>query len=521
MRSGIYTPHTTILRPPLGLDRTFFSVRRNRSCVPAAASSCALILALFVQFSVAGLILDYSDAPEPGTELSPPGAENIVWDPVYLPATIGGIVGAYAVSLVLVAAILLLLSKRRREHINGVDAPEPELPLPQFAFPSLPDNKNSVEFPYPVTPSKAEIHTSPWADPVSPNSEVSACNPGVDIHVDQRVVRHDRKMAQNQLEEMYRLVMEQEDAKERGIPVGSPPLPADAQSHKSSGSTLSKREKNKPAGLNLDGKKESRTSTFLNALRSPRGKKNQVKGVSISSPLMTPQSGTFPRYDEGQEMNAIPPRQYAPAPPPPLPPVPQVPYSPASPDHSPESTMSIDERLRRQLPAGQYNHSTGHSRNTSAAPSERDPASAISERSDSPLVGLPSSPKPGVNRFPSLPSSPKPGQQSFPRSTAPSAVRTGGALPLRAYESSIASPSQSSFQTTTKQTVFERVGPMSPGGGRTPFTSAAVPYSPYQPQTPCVPITPGLVTKADRKRMKKLEPKTPTLEMVKSSDEVW
>jgi hypothetical protein len=98
-------------------------------------------------------------------------------------------------------------------------------------------------------------------------------------------------------------------------------------------------------------------------------------------------------------------------------------------------------------------------------------------------------------------------------------VRTGGALPLRAYEPALTSPSISSQQT--KQTVFERLAPLSPMGAQTPYTGTAVPYSPYQPFSPCVPITPSLVTKADRKRMRRLEPKTPTLEMVKSSDDIW
>lgn len=50
----------------------------------------------------------------------------------------------------------------------------------------------------------------------------------------------------------------------------------------------------------------------------------------------------------------------------------------------------------------------------------------------------------------------------------------------------------------------------------------AVPYSPYQPFSPVVPITPGfLVTKADRKKMRRMEPKTPTLQMVKSDDDLW
>jgi hypothetical protein len=216
-------------------------------------------------------------------------------------------------------------------------------------------------------------------------------------------------------------------------------------------------------------------------------------------------------------MNVIPPRHYAPASPPPIP-GDRAPYSrdtrynpqvaPVTPpDISPESTQSIDERLGAQF---------GHSRNASQAPTEPDPVSAVSERSTAPLVGLPSSPKPGVNRFPSFPASPKPGS-TFSRANAPSAVRTGGTLPLRAYEPALSSPSMQ----TTKQTTFERAAPLSPSGLRTPWTGAPVPYSPYQPFSPVVPITPSLVTKADRKRMKQLQPKTPTMEMVKSSDEVW
>jgi hypothetical protein len=180
-----------------------------------------------------------------------------------------------------------------------------------------------------------------------------------------------------------------------------------------------------------------------------------------------------------------------------------------TPDMSPESVQSIDERIGLQLTQG------GHTRTVSQAITEGDPESATSEHSQVPLVGLPSSPKPGAT-FPSLPSSPKPGA-TFDRPNPSTAVRTGGALPLRAYEHAMTSPT--AVTHTTKQTVFERKGPLSPMSARTPGT--AVPYSPYQPFTPCVPITPTLVTKEDRKRMKRMVPKTPTFEMVKSSDEVW
>lgn len=59
------------------------------------------------------------------------------------------------------------------------------------------------------------------------------------------------------------------------------------------------------------------------------------------------------------------------------------------------------------------------------------------------------------------------------------------------------------------------------GMPRTPWTAGAVPYSPYQPFTPMVPVTPRLVTKEDRKEMKKREKKAPVLEMIKGEDELW
>jgi hypothetical protein len=332
---------------------------------------------------------------------------------------------------------------------------------------------------------------------------------------------------------MYKYVMEHEEAKTRGTPVQSPHPPAAmpimpampaerySTSDRSTKSTLSKKERNKPANLNLaaanEEKTQSRTSSLFSALRSP--KKKAPKGVSISSPIMTPQSGTFPRQ-ESQEMGSIPPRHYAPPPPPPVPmsqPSASVPRSngaPLTPDISPQSVMSIDERIAVQLDTSQGMYT--HNRNTSQAPTEYDPESATSMHSSAPLVGLPASPRATSFQRPALPSSPKPGM-SFSRPNPPLAVRTGGNLPLRAYEPSLASPSAQ----TTKQTVFERKGPLSPTTGRTPFTAGAAPYSPYQPNTPVVPMTPSLVTREDRKRMKRMVPKTPTMQMVESQDETW
>ncbi|PKS11450.1 hypothetical protein jhhlp_003214 [Lomentospora prolificans] len=507
----------------------------------------------------------------------------------YLPAQIGGIVGSYAISLVIVAIALLVLSKRRREHLSAgeneveflqqVDKPQATVVVqeqliqerqPTYAWPptsprSIPRSPvvlntdvgyASIDSTQAYNPyAQGHIAQNPYAQDRSPytqenHSYVLPTSPtstirsplGIDTAVDQSVVAADREMAQTQLEDMYKYVMEHEEAKLNGVEAPPVPITAGAGlanprvSNSSSGSGTAatiKKERARPAQLNLsqpvpDEKRQSKASALFSALRSP--KKNKMKGMTISSPIMTPMSGTFPR--ESQELNTIPPRQYAPAAPPPVP-TDQSGFAgprnimPLTPDLSPDGTQSIDERLGA-LPM----ENRTHARNVSFAPSENEPVSAVSTHSQSPLVGLPQSPKPGVNRFPTLPASPrsfkgpmtlpspqtpKPGS-SFSRANAPSAVRTGGALPLRAYENPLASPTTN---TQTKQTVFERMGPLSPGGGRTPFTATAVPYSPYQPFSPCIPMTPSLVTKADRKRMRKLEPKTPTVEMVKSTEDLW
>ncbi|KAI1260217.1 hypothetical protein F5Y18DRAFT_263822 [Xylariaceae sp. FL1019] len=520
----------------------------------ASLPFCSASLLKIARDSQTALTLysNYFD-PTPSPEDGPPLSAGAVRNPAYLPAQIGGIVGAYAFSLIIVATILLLLAKKRRDHLtagedgtNGYWYDEDY----GFSFPESGDGFDSIdkslEYPYPEglnspiknfsypTPSSPSVEQAPALYIIPPSQSTSTL--GVNPFVDPRVVAADREMAQQQLEEMYKYVMEHEAAKQAGSPIEGPPAPLARRDPPPSTAapkqSILKKGKNKPANLDLSSgqpEKQSRASSILSVLKSPR--KKNVKALNISSPIMTPMSGTFPRQ-EGEEMNVIPPRHYAPASPPPIPndqhpylgggrrhPSQMAPLTPPD-DMSPESTQSIDERLGAQY---------GHSRIASLAPSEADPISATSERSTTPLVGLPSSPKPGVTRFPSLPASPKPGATfsapfpispkpgaSFSRPNAPTAVRTGGALPLRAYEPALSSPSAQ----TTKQTTFERSQPLSPGM-RTPWTGAPQPYTPYQPFSPVVPVTPSLVTKADRKRMKQLQPKTPTVEMVQSSDEMW
>ena len=481
------------------------------------------------------LHIDWSPAPE--AEDGPSFSAGALRDEKYLPVEIGGIFAAYGVSLVLVAVTLLSLAKKRRQHLQagqddleidkpkyiyGVESPTSGAISPYLHCPAPRASGQAFPYPPPLRTQFDDSSLPPHAPYIYPSPTSIVTAPGVDPAVDPAVVSADREMAQDQLEAMYKHVMEHEDAKQRGVVLDAPVIPGIGERHSSSDksvTSLSERGRAKPANLSLGAacgdKAHSRTSSLLAALRSPR--KKQPKGVNISSPIMTPQSATFPRH-EPQEMSVIPPRTYAPAPPPPIP-TDQVPFvaqvrnsvAPSAPNMSPQSVQTIDERINAQLGP------SGNSKSASRAISDVDPTSATSELAQTPLVGLPSSPKPGAT-FALLPTSPKLGA-TFSRTNLPSAVRTGGNLPLRAYEPAPSSPSATS--QATKQTVFERRGPLSPTTGRTPVTAWAVPYSPYQPFTPVVPITPSLVTKEDRKRMRRMVPKTPTLEMVKNSDELW
>ncbi|KAG5977993.1 hypothetical protein E4U55_006432 [Claviceps digitariae] len=482
------------------------------------------------------LHIDWSPAPSPGD--GPAFSASALRDTKYLPAQIAGLIAAYGLSLVVVAIVLLSLAKKRREHLQlGIDGIDYQTPKPLYGDESPIDGSNPFQISNPLREVLASsshplpVQTRLDEQPLAPRANIPNIHPpptltcsasGAEPSAEQSAICVQNDMAQAQLDEMYKHVLEQEDAIQRGTVLDEPVSsgPSDSMSRSDKSVTSPKKGRVKPANLKLKAaahgdkaqadKAQSKTSAFLASLLSPR--KKHVKGVNISSPIMTPQSATFPRH-ESQEMSAIPPRKYAPLPPPPVP-SDRMSFGAQvskaqdpTPIFTPEGIQSIDQRVNSQL----------HPWKESQANSEVDPASATSEHSQTPLLGFPSR-KSNANLASTLPLSPKPGA-TFSRANAPSAVRTGGNLPLRAYEPAMSSPSATSY--TTKQTVFERRGPLSPTTGRTPMTAGAVPYSPYQPFTPVIPVTPSLVTREDRKRMKKLVPKTPTMEMVKDSDELW
>ncbi|KAL2885805.1 hypothetical protein HOO65_070267 [Ceratocystis lukuohia] len=578
----------------MSLLSSIFSINPiSRSLLPIpTAGTCATVC-------IAALFQPLRAASLPAIAVQPRDSED---NTHLLPAQIGGIVGSYAVSLVLVAAILLLLSNRRREQLTGlynIDQTEGDIfgirnaPKPyagELAQPSLhafvpapprtvsqpsgalylqtrnlslqtqnlglpspsrfesPQSSQASRTPQTPTVNASQASIQPNISPVSSKHTL-----GFDCSVDQAIVEADKIMADRQLEEMYRHVLQHEEAKRLGV--NPPPLPVgESVAHGRASVVSSKKDKSRPGILNLSqstpaAEKQSKTSLFKQLL-SPRRNK-APKELSISAPIMTPQSATFPR--DVQELSSMTPRVYAPTLPPPIPtehqdfrsdtqPKPQSQAAsmnpPTPPDFSPASALSIDERLenmRKTFPsAGKTLDATHnpHCGPASGPAAEEEPASSTSY---SPLVGLPTSPRSSRGDFPALPASPRsskaPGQfgsaanaselslplsprsSNFSRPNQPSAVRTGGVLPLRAYEPSLSTP------RAIAQTTFERTAPFASMGAGTPGTS--VPYTPYQPFSPVVPVTPSLVTKEERKRMKKMVPKTPTLEMTQSSDDLW
>ena len=501
------------------------------------------------------------------------------------------VVAVYAGALVFTGAIIAILSPiRKRAITNGIKERKAAVTVTDwFAHPAGAP-ANSLAFPSNTLSLSSTGLFSPWRAGFATDFEPqltrqntlslsSNCiSPIVDPLVKRQEVMDNRHHAQDQLADLYSLVLQQ-DEKRAASQVDLPSihshssLVVQAQPHvifptappPREQTSLPKRVKPKPANLSLNepdsDKPKSKGSALLAALLSP-GRKKKSKGLNISSPLMTPTLSSTP-FQNPQEMQPLSPRLYMPAAPPLVPAGGLYTTSgPASPRFSrgaprfplrdPRTSLAHEELREEpedeeheqeqdqddQDEAGEADEDEGEpsfsiegrladASGTSSTNSRRrppnisiSPISVNSQSSQTPLVGLPSSPKPSVTRFSGLPQSPKPGatfQTQVPILQTPmpppqTAVRTNGALALRAYESS--GEAVTSFQV--KQTVFERTGMLSPAS-----PSARVPYSPYQPFTPCVPITPALVTKEDRRRMRRLEPKTPTVAMVQSNEDLW
>lgn len=431
------------------------------------------------------LNIDWDPAPSP--EDGPPISAGALRDKAYLPAEIGGIVGAYAF-IVAVTLLALLVVGRRLRRATELAAKPKDVEMLDGAL------ANKAFFPTPASPASAFIASQnlPWPSPeknnrnpyVFPSQSYSPVSPASNPAVDSRIVEADREVLHRGLEDLYAHVMVQEYAKAAGFNVADMPapipLPSASPQRQSTTSTKGLDKVKAPE------KSHFRTSSIISSIKSPRRK--GIRGMRISSPIPTPLSSTFP-HNYASDEEPLSPRHYQPAPPPPVP-KDQVPYP--------------------------YHSRNNSSVNTSTNPSPVSPTRSIADN----LASLPTGP-PRNNRSIATARPPNLTIPSISTSNLSpvSATNSTRQLPFRAFDPppGLSSPS---FSHCTKTTVLERTTPLSPGL-KAPWSAGAVPYSPYQPFSPLIPITPRLVTREDRKAMKKMEPKSPVMEMVKGEDELW
>ncbi|TVY34277.1 hypothetical protein LOCC1_G008295 [Lachnellula occidentalis] len=474
------------------------------------------------------LNIDWGPAPSP--ENGPPLSAGASRDKSLLPAQIGAIVGSYLVCVCIVGCALILIGRRLRQQIQytpkvlDIEMIQPYAIDITPVSPGAKTPNGTRNFSWP-SPEKTD--RNPYVFPSTNRSPITP--PGIaDPFVDTKILDADRDMLQRDLEDIYAHVMEHEEAKAAGIDPREMPPPRPLQgvgptptaSPQRNNLSSKKIEKARPANINIDETKSirSRTSSIMSALKSPR--KKSVKSIEISSPILTPASSTFPKHvHNASDLEPLAPRYYSPPPPPPIP-KDQVPYT-HSRNNSNISPTSPTRSIAQQLSeAPQSQQHQPYSSQASTYSTNRGDISAISAKttnSQTPLY-TPRAPRapPQLQIHPVAPH-PKPFS-----SNPPSTNSSTRALPFRAFEPPLASPSF--VAQTTKTTVLERTkGPTGPqtGGLKTPWSAGAVPYSPYQPFSPMIPITPRLVTKEDRKAAKKAEGRGPVRELIKSGDELW
>ncbi|KAH6678551.1 hypothetical protein B0J14DRAFT_583003 [Halenospora varia] len=463
--------------------------------------------------------IDWSPAPSP--ENGPPASRNASRNKALLPYQVSGIVGAYLIWVIITGILLLVIGRRLRRKL---ELPKITLDLEMVAPQNKPYNINTTPLSPSANPSSPRNFS--WPSPekdsrnpyIFPSTNVSPITPtGIeDPHVDTRIAEADREMAQRDLEDIYAHVMEHEDMKAAGMsPKEMPPAqfpmaaPMPASSPQRGNTPPKKTEKHRPGNINLDESKsiKSRASSIMSVLKSPRSKKS-IRSIQISSPLPTPMSGTFPKDNAASDEEPLSPKYYY-KPPPPVP-TDQVPYNHSRNNSSiaPRSpTKSIAEQLAPYGPGGPGN--AMHRANPSqTSTNTMDPVSATSQ---TPLYSPPPRQPSRGNTHPHPIASNPPSTNASQRT-----------LPFRAFDPPLASPS---FKPTTKTTVLERTTPANSGpltsGLKTPWSAGAVPYSPYQPFTPMVPITPRLVTREDRKAIKKAQKRHPVTELVSDDDDMW
>lgn len=387
---------------------------------------------------------------------------TVTVDQSLLAIQIGGIVGAYVISVAILLSLLLVVGRRLRSTVQTSNySLQVEMMKPA---------KNPVSMdPSSVTPSDATFPASTAPNGYNPSWASSGRGPRSHISgngsvatIDETVVATDRQRAQNDLEKLYAAVMEHDERREQRAAGVNTNQDRESQTHsqspdsvytnpftdrssRASEGTLAVSQTNikppmpmsPPANKRLS--KISSLSLFNTNSRACTGQAHNqnhaktprtpisLRKLSISSPVGSPDVTATGSY--GKDQQPLTPRFYNPGPPP----------------KAPVTAGAIPSAL-------------------STSPAKM----------------------PGTGRAPA------PAPLSLSPATSHGPTRNGNAssLPFRD-----AFPPQSA--PATKTTIIER--PAQPRGG--PRTGVPTPYSPYMPFTPVTPLTPSrMVTRRQRKR---------------------
>ncbi|KAF2116236.1 hypothetical protein BDV96DRAFT_573622 [Lophiotrema nucula] len=393
---------------------------------------------------------NYKD-PTPSPEEGAPASYHADRNKAHLPAEICGIVGAYVGTVLIFGILLLTVGRRMRRRTE--DSPKTlELEL-----------VNAKAFNTPASPSSAKSATSWFKRSFKKNGTADSAigSPSSPVvhspsSFDQKVIDADKERAQVEMERLYAAVMDHD--KKKTYSQVSTSEQGDTDLHERTRSNPSSPVRaiyppgyhNGPptAPLPRDRVRDQPPASP----RSILSKKSQtsvnstnsktrfnLKNLRISGPIQK-----YPGEAANDEARTpLSPRFYNPGAPP----------SPPTQQNSPITPGDVEEAYE-DLDAVQ------------------------------PL------PRPAPQRAGS-------GFQETPTSaTAPrSATSSTGSLPLRGFAEPLKSPD---LRTTVLDRRTDKLSLTTPKTG-VPYT----PYSPYMPFTPVTPVTPHLVTKKDRKHMKK------------------
>lgn len=351
-------------------------------------------------------------------------------DQSLLAVQVGGIIAGYVIFVAILQFLLLVVGRRLRRrvlssyyHTSDVElttAPKSSAKMHGNASPSIKPNGFMKSWNSLTKGAKSHVSNSS------------------DVTFDESVLASDRQKAQEQMEDLYAVVMEHDAKKAAGVNDSTDDFQSSSSPHSSNnnpfGTPASQRE-----GSFVSQEQKQEQKQEMKPPASPRPKTR----LSKLSPLALFSSNS--RSSEDTERSIRSPRGLSFRKPPISPPAPSPSYSE---NHQPPTPRVYNPRPPPQAPPAPT--SQGKPGRARPAPLNLAPGSRNG-----------SSTKPATSSLPF--------REAYPPQSAPA----------------------------TKTTIVER--PAHLGNG--PRTGAPTPYSPYMPFTPVTPITPSrMVTRNQRKR---------------------